>query len=115
VACLIEPALHFLLDYHGILDLAEYDGRVALLLLKLLIHYLERCENTQTEHDIVTENPSKHDSHDYCLFNLAILMSKEVHPDNDARIDAEAKQYSEIASSLCRAEDMHIDLLNEPE
>ena len=101
MACLLEPALYFLLDYHWVLYLAENDRRVALLLLKLLIHYFEWCENTQTEHSIVTEDPSKYDSHDYRLFNLAILMSQEIHADDDPRIDAEAKQYSEIACSLC--------------
>jgi hypothetical protein len=115
MACLLEPALHFLLYYHWVLDLAENDRRVPLLQLKLLVHYLERSENTQTEHSIVTKDPSKHDSHDDSILNFANIMSQEVHADDDPRIDAEAKQYSEIACSLCRAEDMNIDLLNEPE
>jgi len=80
-----------MLDYHWVLDLTEDDRRVSLLLLKLLIHYLEWSENTQTEHGIVTEDPSKYNSHNYRLFNLAILMSQEVHADDDPRIDAEAK------------------------
>jgi hypothetical protein len=100
VAYFLENAICSLLDYHGVLDLTEYDRRVALLLLKLLIHYLEWFENTQTEHGIVTEDPSKYDSHDYRLFNLAILMSQKIHADYDTGIDAETKHYSEIASSL---------------
>jgi hypothetical protein len=115
VAYFLENTIRSLLDYCGVLDLAEYDRRVALLLLKLLIPYLEWFENTQTEHGIVTEYPSKYDPHYYRLFNLAILMSQKVHADDDTGINAEAKQYSEIASSLCRAEDMHIDLFKEPE
>ena len=42
-------------------------------------------------------------------------MSQKVHADDNPRIYAEAKQYSEITSSLCWAEDMHIDLFKEPE
>ena len=101
MAYFLENAIHSLLDYHGVLDLTEDDRRVALLLLKLLIHYLELFENTQTEHGIVTEDPSKYDSHDYRVFYLANIMSQEIHADYDPRINAEAKQYSEIASSLC--------------
>ena len=115
MAYFLENTIRSLLDYCGVLDLAEYDRRVALLLLKLLIPYLEWFENTQTEHGIVTEYPSKYDPHYYRLFNLAILMSQKVHANYYPRINAEAKQYSEIASSLCRAEDMHIDLFKEPE
>ena len=42
-------------------------------------------------------------------------MSQKIHADYDTGIDAETKHYSEIASSLGWAEDMHIDLFKEPE
>ena len=101
MAYFLENDIRSLLDYCGILDLTEYYRRVALLLLKLLIYYLEWSENTQTKHCIVTEYPSKYDSHYDRLFNLAVLMSQKVHANNDTGIYAEAKQYSEVASSLC--------------